>query len=283
MTLTLTPSPRVRAAFRPLRVVALAYVVVIVAIMALAPLLAPADPLAQDIVNRMQPPGTHGHILGTDELGRDVLSRLMYGAQVELLIALGATLLAAVLGTVLGVLGAYFGGLTEVLTMRVVVDVILAFPPIILALLAVTIYGPGVSTLILAMGFLFAPTFARIAYGQTLTVKGLEYVDAAHVFGARNLVTLAKVILPNIVSPLIVQFSLTIAASILLESGLSYLGLGVVPPAPSWGAMVAQGQRYMATEPTALLIPATVVVVTILAFGLLGDMLRDYFDPKSRK
>lgn len=283
MTLTLTPSPRVRAAFRPLRVVALAYVVVIVAIMALAPLLAPADPLAQDIVNRMQPPGTHGHILGTDELGRDVLSRLMYGAQVELLIALGATLLAAVLGTVLGVLGAYFGGLTEVLTMRVVVDVILAFPPIILALLAVTIYGPGVSTLILAMGFLFAPTFARIAYGQTLTVKGLEYVDAAHVFGARNLATLAKVILPNIVSPLIVQFSLTIAASILLESGLSYLGLGVVPPAPSWGAMVAQGQRYMATEPTALLIPATVVVVTILAFGLLGDMLRDYFDPKSRK
>lgn len=283
MTLTLTPSPRVRAAFRPLRVIALAYVVVIVAIMALAPLLAPADPLAQDIVNRMQPPGTHGHILGTDELGRDVLSRLMYGAQVELLIALGATLLAAVLGTVLGVLGAYFGGLTEVLTMRVVVDVILAFPPIILALLAVTIYGPGVSTLILAMGFLFAPTFARIAYGQTLTVKGLEYVDAAHVFGARNLATLAKVILPNIVSPLIVQFSLTIAASILLESGLSYLGLGVVPPAPSWGAMVAQGQRYMATEPTALLIPATVVVVTILAFGLLGDMLRDYFDPKSRK
>lgn len=283
MALMLKTSPRLQAAFHPLRVLALVYVAVVVTVVVLAPVLAPADPLAQNIASRMQPLGTAGHLLGTDELGRDVLSRLMYGAQVELLIALAATLLACMVGTALGVLGAYFGGIAEILTMRGVIDVILAFPPIILALLAVTIHGPGLPTLIVAMGFLFVPTFARIAYGQTLTVKRLEYVEAAHVFGARTLVTLIKVILPNIVSPLIVQFSLTIAESILLESGLSYLGLGVVPPAPSWGAMVAQGQRYMSSEPAALLIPSAAVIFTILAFGLLGDALRDYFDPKSRK
>lgn len=276
-------STRLRSAFRPLRVVALVYVILVLVVMALAPFLAPADPLAQNITNSMMPPGSPGHFLGTDNLGRDVLSRLMYGARIELFIALGATVLAMVLGTVVGVLGGYYSGLIEFLTMRVGVDVVLAFPPIILALLAVTIAGPGALTLILVMGVLFAPIFARIAYGQTLSVKKLEYVEAAQAYGAKSPVILGRVILPNISSPIIVQFSLTIAASILLESGLSYLGLGIVPPTASWGVMVAEGQRYMATDPLALLVPASVLVITILSFGLLGDVLRDYTDPKAKK
>lgn len=273
---------RLRAAMTPLRWVAFAYVVAVLLMVVAAPVFAPHDPLQQDVSLRLLPPGTDGYLLGTDELGRDILSRLMYGARVELLIALGATLLAMVLGTLVGLAGGYFGGIVEVLTMRVGVDVLLAFPPIILALLAVTLRGPGAGTLIIAMGVLFAPTFARITYGQTISVKRLEYVEAATAFGAPTTTRMFQVVLPNVSAPIIVQFSLTIANAVLLESGLSYLGLGVVPPTPSWGSMVAQGQRYLATEPHALLVPGAVIVLTILAFGLLGDALRQWLDPKSR-
>lgn len=276
-------SRRLRNALTPVRAVALIYVLVIVLVMISAPWVAPADPITQDITHKMLPPGTAGHVLGTDELGRDVISRLMFGARVELLIALGATSLAMVFGTLLGLLGGFFGGLTETVTMRLIVDVILSFPPIILALLSVTLLGPGSVTLILVMGVLFAPMFARVTYGQTLSVKREEYVTAAKAFGARAPVTLLRIVLPNVSAPIIVQFSLTIASAILLEAGLSYLGLGVVPPEPSWGAMIAQGQRYMSTDPYGLLVPGAIIVATILSFGLLGDGLRDWLDPKASK
>ncbi|MFB4352612.1 ABC transporter permease [Microbacterium sp. LWO14-1.2] len=276
-------SPRLRQAITPLRSVMVVYLVVIIVLMAFAPLLAPYDPIAQNVAIRLQPIFSPGHLLGTDELGRDILSRIMFGAQVELFIALGATVLAAVLGTLLGLLGAYFNGLTEVVTMRLIVDVILAFPPIVLALLAVTLYGPGPVTLIIAMGVLFAPIFARITYGQVLSTKREEYVDAARTFGAPTVVILFRTVLANVSAPIIVQFSLTMAAAILMESGLSYLGLGVVPPTPSWGSMVAQGQRYLTTDPHVLLVPGAVIVLTILAFGILGDALRDLLDPKAKK
>lgn len=276
-------SPRLKQAITPLRLIMVIFLVVILLMMALAPVLAPYDPIAQNLSIRLKPPFTDGHLLGTDEMGRDILSRIMYGAQVELFIALGATVLAALLGTVLGLLGGYFNGLTEFVTMRLIVDVVLAFPPIILALLAVTLYGPGAVTLIVAMGVLFAPIFARITYGQVLSAKREEYVDAARTFGAPTPVVLFRTVLPNVSAPIIVQFSLTMAAAILMESGLSYLGLGVVPPTPSWGSMVAQGQRYLTTEPHALLIPGAVIVLTILAFGILGDALRDLLDPKAKR
>ena len=230
---------RVREGFTPLRWIMAIYVVIMVIVTLMAPLLAPYDPLEQNVTNRLKGPFAAGHILGTDELGRDILSRIMHGAQIELFIALGTTILAMVLGSLLGLLGGYFAGITEIVTMRLIVDVILAFPPIVLALLAVTLYGPGPVTLIIAMGVLFAPIFARITYGQVLSVKREEYVDAAKTFGAPTIVILFKTVLPNVIAPIIVQFSLTIAAAVLLESGLSYLGLGVVPPAPSWGSMVA--------------------------------------------
>lgn len=276
-------SPRIRQAITPLRTVMVVYLLVIIILMAFAPLLAPYDPIAQNVAMRLQPMFSPGHLLGTDELGRDILSRIMFGAQVELFIALGATVLATVLGTLLGLLGGYFNGLTEVVTMRLIVDVILAFPPIVLALLAVTLYGPGPITLIIAMGVLFAPIFARITYGQVLSTKREEYVDAARTFGAPTIVVLFRTVLANVSAPIIVQFSLTMAAAILMESGLSYLGLGVVPPTPSWGSMVAAGQRYLTTDPHVLLVPGTGIVLTILAFGILGDALRDLLDPKAKK
>lgn len=276
-------SPRVKQAITPLRLIMLIFLVVVVVMMFLAPVIAPYDPISQNVQNRMLPPLSAGHLLGTDELGRDILTRLMYGAQIELFIALGATLLALVLGTVLGLVGGYFAGVAEFVTMRLLVDVILAFPPIVLALLAVTLFGAGAPTLILAIGVLFSPIFARITYGQVLSTKREEYVDAARTFGASTFTLMFRTVLPNVSAPLIVQFSLTMAASILLESGLSYLGLGVVPPAPSWGSMVAAGQRYLSTDPHVLLVPGTVIVLTILAFGILGDALRDLLDPKAKK
>lgn len=266
----------------PLRYAALAVVVTVVAVALLAPLVAPHDPIAQDVANKLRPVGTPGHPLGTDQFGRDSLSRLIYGAQVEIVVALGASLVACIFGTFLGLMGGYFGRLIETVTMRLT-DVILAFPPIILALLIVTIYGSGVVTLIVVMGLLFAPNFARITYGQVVGVKHAEYVEAAKAIGAPTPRILLRVVLPNIMSPIAVQMSLTLASAILLESGLSFLGLGVVPPTASWGLMVAEGQRFMASNPDLLLAPAFAVVATILSFSILGDALRDWLDPRSRK
>lgn len=274
---------RVRSILSPIRSIAVVYIVVLLIVVVTAQWIMPYDPLKQDIVQRMLPPGTPGHLLGTDSFGRDVHSRLMSGAQIEIIVALSTTALAAVLGSTLGLLGGYFGKLTETITMRVFVDVLLAFPPIVLALLAVTIYGPGPVTLIVVMGVLFSPIFARIAYGQVLVVKEEDYVNAAEVFGASTLTLLARVVFPNAAAPTIAQLSLTMADAILLESGLSYLGLGVVPPTASWGGMIADGQRYISENAYLLLVPSIALVATIVAFSILGDMLRDYLDPRRVK
>jgi peptide/nickel transport system permease protein len=271
---------RIRAAMNPARWVAFGFVVLLVIIAAIGPWLVPTSPTAQDIVGRLQPPGSPGHPLGTDELGRDVLARIVHGARVELLVAAGATALAAVLGTVLGLIGGFFRGFWEVITMRLVGDVLLAFPPIVLALMVVTLYGPGQWTLVLVMGVLFMPTFARIVYGQTLSECRADYVTAAEAFGARTVVRMFSVILPNVRAPIVVQCSTVMASAILLESGLSYLGLGIVPPAPSWGGMVASGQRFMSMQPWTIMVPSLTVVLAILAFGLLADGLRDWLDPR---
>lgn len=273
---------RLRTAFTPLRYVAVAYLIILVVAAIAAPTFG-HDPISQNIADSMSRPGAAGHLLGTDQLGRDTLARILYGARTELVIAFGTSAFAAILGTTLGMIGGYFRRYAEFVTMRVVTDVLLAFPPIVLALLIVSIYGPGTITLIVVMGILFSPTFARLAYGQTLSAKNAEYVDAAHAYGASNLRRVFGVILPNIMAVLIVQFSLIMASSILLESGLSYLGLGVVPPTPSWGAMVADGQRYMAIDLNLILIPSFAIVATILCFSVLGDTLREWLDPRGRR
>ena len=271
-------TPRLRSAFTPLRLGAALIVVVILFVTIAADFLGLPDPTAQNITDKLQPIGSPGHLLGTDQFGRDQLSRLVFGARIELVVALGATAVAVVVGTALGLAGGFYGRWVETLTMRAV-DAVLAFPPIVLALLVVTIYGPGVPTLIAVMGLLFAPAYARLTYGQVVTIRGAEYVEASQVFGASKHRTLLSVVLPNVAAPIIVQLPLTLAAAILLESGLSFLGLGVVPPTPSWGTMVADGQRFMMSHPEQILLPAAVIAVTILAFGLLGDALRDWLDP----
>jgi peptide/nickel transport system permease protein len=276
----MTKSRGILRAFNPVRLAATALVLGLIITALLGPMIAQTDPLHQNISKRFAPIGTPGYPLGADDFGRDVLTRLVFGIRVELAVSLSATVIALVIGTILGLVASYFGGFVDAVTMRSV-DVILAFPPIIIALLATTIYGPGPLTLIAVMGVLFIPAFARIVYGQALSVGKLEFVEASEVFGANIFVRLFRIILPNVAGPILIQFSLTMAAAILLESGLSYLGLGIVPPAPSLGTMVAQGQRYMNGEPSALLVPSVVVSLMILGFSLLGDALRDLFDPRN--
>ncbi|WP_344756764.1 ABC transporter permease [Gryllotalpicola koreensis] len=266
----------------PVSIAAALFIVIVVASAIFAPWVAPASPLAQHIPNRLQSPGADGHLLGTDEFGRDILSRLIYGARVELVIALGATAVAFVLGSFLGLIGAYIGSWVELVSMRLV-EALLAFPPILLAMLVVTIYGSGQLTLIVVLGLVFAPAFARLTFAQTLSVKSAEYVEAARAFSAKTPTILGRVILPNIAGALIAQLPITLANTILLESGLSYLGLGITPPTPSWGGMVASGQRFMAVDPTLLIVSSATIVLTVLSFGLVGDAVRDWLDPRERK
>lgn len=245
------------------------------------PYIVPVDPLAQNILARFAPIGTPGHLLGTDSFGRDMLARIAAGAQVELFTALASTLLALAMGVLIGVTAAYLRGLTEAVLMRGI-DVMLSIPPLILALLVVAALGPSTPTLIGVLALLFTPGFARVAYGQTLSVRNRPYIQAAVIYGAPRLSIIFGQILPNIVAPLLAQASLTIAAAILVGSGLGFLGLGITPPAPSWGGMVADGQRYLASHPMLMIVPGSFVVITILTFSVLGDVLRNMFDPRER-
>lgn len=264
-----------------LRVVLPAVVIAcVLAAGALAPLLAPYGPLEQHTSHALEGPSSQ-FLLGTDQFGRDILSRLIYGARAELEVSLGATAIAVTLGVPMGLLGGYFSGLSELLTLRLA-DIILAFPPIVAALLIVTLTGPGVITLIVIIGVLYTPLFARITNSQVTSIRRMEYVESVKALGARPLRVMFRTVLMNSLAPIIVQCSLSIAAAILLESGLSFLGLGVVPPEPSWGLMVAEARRYMATDPYFLLMPSVTITVTILAFSLLGDYLRDQLDPRLR-
>jgi oligopeptide/dipeptide ABC transporter ATP-binding protein len=244
-----------------------------------APLLHLADPVKMEVPARLAPPSLV-HPLGQDEYGRDVLSRIIWGARASLSVSFLSALLAGVIGTVLGLLGGYFRGLVEILTVRSM-EAIVCFPPILLALLVVTLMGPGAATLVFALTILYAPGYARVAFAATLTTRGLDYVTAQEALGARPSRVLALTILPNISAPLLVQFSLTVAAAMVLESGLSFLGLGVVPPAPSWGLMIRGARSTMEQAPWLLLWPCAALTGTILTFNLLCDRLRDVLDPRA--
>ena len=195
--------------------------------------IAPYDPIVMDIAGRLQAPSA-SHWLGQDEYGRDILSRLLHGGRVSLTVAIVSSIIAMVIGVSLGLIGGYFRGISELLTLRMV-DIVLSFPPILLALLIVTLFGPGATTLIACLSVLFAPGFARVTYGETLSARQLDYVEAVRALGASSPRIILGTVLPNIAGPIVVQLSLTIASAILVESGLSFLGLGVVPPDPSWG------------------------------------------------
>ena len=258
--------------------VLLAATIVLLAIA--APILPLADPVRQDVANRLTGPSAL-HWLGQDEYGRDVLSRIIWGARVSLSVAFAATAAAAVAGTMLGILGGYFRGVVEFFTVRMA-EIVLCFPPLLLALLVVTLLGPGAGTLIFSLAILFAPGFARVGYAETLSARALDYVTAQQALGARTRRILALTVLPNIATPLIVQFSLTVASAMLLESGLSFLGLGVVPPSPSWGLMIRGARAAMEQAPLLLFWPCLALTGTVLVLNLLCDRLRDVLDPRGR-
>lgn len=256
-----------------------AFVCAILLAALLAPLLGLPDPIKQDIVHRLSGlmPGSP---LGRDEFGRDVLSRLIWGARTSLAVALASAFIAGIVGTGFGLVGAWSRGLGELLTMRSV-DVILCFPPVLLALLAVTLLGPGAGTLIFLLSILYLPGFARVAYAEALTARNQDYVEAARALGAPTRRILIRTLLPNIMAPVLVQLSLAVAAAVVLESGLSFLGMGVVPPSPSWGLMIRGARATMEQEPWLLFWPCAALTLTILVFNLLCDALRDAVDPRS--
>jgi peptide/nickel transport system permease protein len=266
-----------RAPQRPVPAAAIVTGIVLLALA--APLLPLADPVQMDVPARLAPPSSM-HWLGQDEYGRDVLSRIVCGARVSLAVAFLSAAFAGMIGTTLGLLGGYARGVVELLAVRSM-EAIVCFPPILLTLLVVTLMGPGAATLIVALTILYAPGYARVAFAATLAARGLDYVTAQEALGARPVRILARTILPNVAPPLLVQFSLTVAAAMVLESGLSFLGLGVVPPAPSWGLMIRGARSTMEQAPWLLLWPCLALAGTILAFNMLCDRLRDVLDPRA--
>ena len=250
----------------------------VIAALALAvPILPLADPLRMDVANHLAAPSL-SHPLGLDEFGRDVLSRLLWGARTSLLVAAASASLACIFGVVLGLAGGYLRGVTEFFAVRSM-DIVLCFPPLLLALLIVTLLGTGTGTLIPLLAVLYLPGFVRVVNAGVLSVRSQDYVEAMRALGARPSLIMARTILPNIAGPVLVQLSLAAASAIVLESGLSFLGLGVVPPAPSWGLMIGAARSTMAQAPLLLLWPCAALCVTIYAMNALCDALRDAVDP----
>jgi peptide/nickel transport system permease protein len=260
-----------------LRLIPVAAVAVIAGLALAVPFLGLANPTAMDIAHRMAGPSA-AHWLGQDEFGHDEVSRLLWGARASLSIAAASASAACILGTGLGLAGGFLGRIVELLAMRGM-DVVLCFPPLLLALLVVTLIGPGAATLIPILTLVFLPGFARVAYAGVLSIRAHEYVDAMRLLGAGRLRIMLRTILPNIAGPILVQLSLTAAAAVVLESGLSFLGLGVLPPAPSWGLMIGAARSTMAQAPLLLLWPCLALSLTILAMNGLCDAVRDAVDP----
>jgi peptide/nickel transport system permease protein len=255
-------------------------VLAIVLAAAFAPLLTHADPLAQDLARQsLGPSGTHP--FGTDKLGRDLFARILYGARISVRIGFVAVGLAITVGTSIGLVAGYAGGRLDAGLMGAM-DVMLAFPSIILAIGITTILGPSITNLMLAVGIVYIPQYARLARSSTLAVKEMEYVEAARALGARAPRILLRYVLPNIVAPLLVAATLGVATAELEAAGLSYLGLGARPPAPEWGAMLNDARDYWLSAPWALIFPGLSITTLVLGFNLLGDGLRDALDPAGR-
>ena len=264
----------------PGALVGAAVVALIVALAVLAPLIAGADPLGQNVAQGAQPPSP-AHWFGTDKLGRDLFARILYGARISIRIGFVAVGLAISAGTLIGLLAGYAGGRLEAALMGAM-DVMLAFPSIILAIGITTILGPSINNLMLAVGIVYVPQYARLARSSVLAVKEHEYVEAARALGAGVPAILRRHVLPNILAPLLVQATLGIATAELEAAGLSYLGLGARPPAPEWGAMLNDARDYWLGAPWALIFPGVSITVLVLGFNLLGDGLRDALDPRQR-
>jgi peptide/nickel transport system permease protein len=250
----------------------------------LAPLFAPFDPLEQDIGQRLREPGWQDaqgrvHVLGTDHLGRDILSRIVYGSRIALLVGLAAVLISGILGMVIGLVAGYFGGRVDDFLMRLA-DVQLAFPFILLAIAVIGVLGPSLRNIIIVIGVSSWVVYARVVRGEVLSIREREYVQAAVALGSRHGRVLRQHVLPNTLTPWLVVATLDMARVIVIESALSFLGLGVQPPTPTWGGMLADGRVYLSTAWWLATFPGLAILVTVLGINLFGDGLRDTLDPR---
>jgi peptide/nickel transport system permease protein len=264
----------------PLNIGAVALILALAVGAALAPLLAPADPLAQALGSRLEPPSA-AHWLGTDQLGRDIVSRLLFGARISLIIGLVVVASAGVFGTFVGIVAGYAGGLADEVLMRFT-EVFLAFPPLILAMAIAGALGPSLTNAIIAIAAVTWAVYARLARGQLLSLRRREYVEAARSIGASRARILLRHLLPNALAPLLVQASFDMGSAIIAAAGLSFIGFGAQPPTPEWGVMISEGRNFISTEPWLSLFPGLAILFAVGAFNVLGDGLRDALDPRLR-
>lgn len=283
VVLPATPAPAARRRLRLGFWIPFGMVLLFVLAALAAPWLAPYDPNAQNLLGRMKAPGVSSrafhYLLGSDELGRDLLSRLIHGARVSLAVAFAAAILSGSVGVLLGMLAGYLRGWVEVVVMRVV-DVFLSVPAILLAIITVAVLGPGLVNVIVVLALTRWPRYARVAYGQTLAIANAPYVRLAALMGAGAPRILLRHVLPNILGAVTVVATLEFGLMVLFEAGLSFLGLGVQPPTASWGAMLSTGRNYLATAWWIATFPGLCLFLLVLAINLLGDDLRDRFDPR---
>ncbi|WP_430334483.1 ABC transporter permease [Rhodococcus sp. ACT016] len=257
---------------RPVTVIAGAFVLLLIVMAVLAPLLAPYDPYAQDVVNRLQPPSST-HWLGTDDYGRDVLSRLIYGARISLQASLQAVALALVLGLPLGVLAGYRSGWLDTVLTRTM-DALMSAPSLVLAITIVAVLGSGITNAMLAVGLVMAPRFFRVARASTLDVRGDTYIEASVALGCTTSRTIVRHILPNVMPPIVLVISVSLGTAVAAEASLSFLGLGAKPPAASWGSMLSTAASNMQLAPYLVWPPGVMIFLTVLAFTYLGDGVR---------
>ena len=257
-------------------------VCVMVLLAVFAPVLAPYDPNAINPIIPYKGIGFEGHLLGTDDLGRDILSRILYGARVSLVVAVGATIVGATLGVLIGLLAGYFGGWLDVVFMRFM-DGMFSFPFILLAMILITVLGNGIWNVSLAIGIANVPSFARVTRGQVIIVKEEEYCNACRVVGVSDLRLLFAHILPNCVSQIIVYATLRVASAIISEASLSFLGLGIALPTASWGSILRIGRDCLTTAPHVAGTAGLFILITVIGFNLLGDGIRDVLDPKMKQ
>jgi len=280
------PSGYYTDAWRRLRrnrwaVLGMAVVGVFAVLAAGAPLLNLPDPITQDLNGRLLSP-SHLHWLGTDDLGRDLLSRIIYGGRTSLTVGIVSVSIALAIGTLLGLVGGYYSGWAESVTMRLM-DVMLAFPATLLAIFIVGIRGPGLNNAMLAIGVINIPIFARIVRGSVLRARQEDYVEAARALGASQVRIIGRHILPNTLAPVIVQTTLGVGSAVLEAAGLSFLGLGAQAPTPEWGAMLTNTREYLRDAPWAATFPGIAILLTVVGCNLLGDGLRDALDPRLRQ
>lgn len=259
-------------------VVGLVVIAIMVVVALFAPLLAPYDPLAQDILAQTQLPSA-AHLMGTDEFGRDVLSRIIYGTRPSLEVGFIAVGIATVAGLIIGVTAGYFGKWVDNVLMRVM-DVLFAFPDVLLAIAIVAMLGSSLTNVMIAIGVVYTPIFARISRSAVLGIASMQFIEAAQSAGSSHLKIIVRHVLPNILAPIIVQVSISFAFAILTEAALSFLGLGIQPPAPSWGQMLSGGRQFIYTDPLLSLWPGVAIALAVLAFNFVGDGLRDALDPR---